>query len=149
MNDIFPEDVKTASDLIESDWISAKEFDGEGLVLQMDKPLEKVVAQNPKYGAKADNFLVKNNILAVGETFRYYFKSTKGNERKIDTNSSPFFIAFKQAQAEEDFSVGDWGKITRTGETSETRYEVIKIEAPDVGTTQHEADEVRPEDIGF
>lgn len=134
MNDIFPPDVQAASDKIESDWISAKEFDGDGLVLQVVKPLEKIKSPNPKYGAKADNFLVKNAILEAGETFRYIFSTEKGNERKIDTNSSPFFIAFKQATADEDnpLVIGDWVRIIRTGETTETRYTVEKVEAPEV-----------------
>lgn len=130
MNDnIFPEDVQEAADKIESEWISPKEFDN-GLILQMVKPLEKMKSVNPKYGAKADNFLVKNGILEEGETFRYVFKTAKGNERKIDTNSSPFFIAFKQATNESEFGVGDWAEITRTGETTETRYTVEPVEAP-------------------
>ena len=130
MSNIFPPDVKEASDKIESEWISAKEFDGEGLILQIVQPLEKMVSTNPKYGAKADNFLVKNAILEVGETFRYIFKSSKGNDRKIDTNSAPFFIGFKQATAEDEVGVGDWVEIVRTGETTETRYEVTKASAP-------------------
>lgn len=126
-NDIFPSDVREASDKIEGEWIQAKEFEGKGLTLQVEKPLEKMKSPNPKYGAKPENYLVKNNILEAGETFRYTFKSVGGNERKIDTNSSPFFIAFKQC---EELGIGDWVEIVRTGETTETRYTVEKVEAP-------------------
>lgn len=143
--DIFPEDVKKASDKIESEWISAKEFDG-GIILQLVKPLEKIKSPNPKYGAKADNFLVKNEILEVGETFRYIFKTANGSERKLDTNSSPFFIAFKQCVSESEFGVGDWAQIERTGETTETRYTVEKVEAP---VSQENTEEIRPEDVKF
>ena len=142
MNDIFPSDVREAANKIESEWISPKEFGGKGLVLQVKKPLEKMVSPNPKYGAKADNYLVKHGILELGETFRYIFGTSAGNERKIDTNSSPFWIAFKQASEKEgeELGIGDWCLITRTGETTETRYEVEKVEkpesAPEVGATQ-------------
>lgn len=129
MKSIFPPDTQEAADKIESEWISPKEFDGEGRILQIVQPLEKMTAPNPKYGAKPDDYLVKHSILSEGETFRYIFKTAQGNERKLDTKSSPLFIAFKQA-SDEEVGVGDWVQITRTGETTETRYMVEKVEEP-------------------
>lgn len=132
-NDIFPSDVREASNKIESEWISPKEFDGKGLTLQFVKPLEKMKSINPKYGAKDDNYLVKHGVLEIGETFRYVFGTSRGNERQIDTTSSPLWIAFKQASEKEgeELGIGDWCLITRTGETTETRYTVEKVEAPE------------------
>ena len=124
--DIFSPEVREAADKIESEWITPAEFE-KGLVLQIVKPLEKIASINPKYGAEDDDYLVKNNVLDVGETFRFVFKTEKGNERKIDTKSSPFFIAFKQC---ENIEVGDWVKITRSGKTTETRYTVEKVKEP-------------------
>lgn len=125
-NDIMPLDVREAANKIGNDWIKGEEFEGEGLVLQVVKPLEKIRSQNPKYGAQETDFLVRNEILDVGETFRFTFLTTDGTERKIDTKSSPFFIGFKQC---EELGVGDWVKITRIGKTTETRYEVVKVDA--------------------
>src|SRR5487761_2293984 len=96
--DIFPEDVREASDKIGGDWIKGAEFDGDGLTLQLIQPVEKMRASNPKYGAEEKDFLVKNEILEVGDTFRYIFKTAEGTDRKIDSTSSPFFIAFKQCE---------------------------------------------------
>lgn len=121
---MFPEDVREAASKISSDWLKGSNFDGEGLVLKVVKPMEKVKSQ---YGAEEDDYLVKNEILAVGESFRYTFEDTEGKERKIDSSSTPFFIGFKQC---EDLGVGDWCRITRTGKTDKTRYTVEKVEAP-------------------
>lgn len=121
---IFPEDVQEAADKIGGNWIKAAEFEGDGLVLQLIKPLEKVKSTNPKYGAEEKDFLVKNEILEVGETFRYTFKTTEGTERQIDSKSTPMFIGFKQV---EELGVGDWIKIVRTGKTDQTRFTVEKV----------------------
>lgn len=126
MTNFMPDDVKEASDKIGGDWIKASEFEG-GLVLQVAKPMEKVRAGNPKYGAQEADWLVKNEILEVGETFRFTFNSTEGLERKIDTKSTPFFIAFKNC---EELGIDDWIQITRTGKTDETRYTVEKVDQP-------------------
>lgn len=142
-SDIFPPSVREASDKIESEWISPSEFEGKGLTLQVVKPLEKMKSDNPKYGAKDDDFLVKNGLLEAGEQFRFFFKTLKGNERKFDTKSSPFFIGFKQC---EELGVGDWVNITRTGQTTETRYFVEKVDAPEVAPGNNE---IKPEDIPF
>lgn len=125
--DFFPKDVKEAAEKLGSDWIKGAEFDGGGLVLQLVKPLEKVKANNPEYGAQEDDYLVKGEILEVGQTLRFTFKDAESTERKFDTSSTPFFIGFKQC---EDLGVGDWVHITRTGKTNKTRYAVEKADQP-------------------
>ncbi len=149
-NDIFPKDVREAADKIESEWITPSEFE-KGLTLQLIKPLEAVKASNPKYGAKDDDYLVKNNVLGVGEQFRYTFKTKNGNERHIDSKSPPLFIAFKQC---EDLGVGDWVLISRTGETTETRYTVEKVEDGTVeevsqDKVEYPEEELDPKSIPF
>lgn len=126
MNDFFPKDVQEASSKITNDWLKGADFDGKGMVLKVVKPMEKVKSM---YGAEENDYLVKNEILAIGESFRYTFEDREGKERKIDSNSTPFFIGFKQC---EELGVGDWVCITRTGKTDKTRYEVVKVEAPEV-----------------
>ena len=126
MSDIMPADLREAANSIGGDFIKAAEFEG-GLIVQVSKPMEKITASNPKYGAEEDDFLVKQEILDVGQTFRYYFKMPDGKERKIDSASSPFFIVIKQC---DELGVGDWVKITRTGKTDKTRYTVEKVEPP-------------------
>lgn len=144
-NDFFPDDIREASNKMGSDWIKGAEFDGAGLVLQLLKPLEKVKANNPEYGAQEDDYLVKGEILEVGQTLRFTFKDAEGTERKFDTSSTPFFIGFKQC---EELGVGDWVLITRTGKTNKTRYTVVKTNAPPVPTPTPTND-VTPGDIPF
>lgn len=119
--DFFPKDVAEAASKISSDWLKGSDFDGAGLVLKVTKPMEKVKSQ---YGAEEDDYLVKNEILAVGESFRYTFEDKEGKERKITSSSTPFFIAFKQC---EELGIGDWVQITRSGKTDKTRYTVDKV----------------------
>ena len=133
-DDIFPADVREAANQIGGEFIKGAEIDGEGLVLQVAKPMEKIKASNPKYGAEEKDFLVKQEILEVGETFRFYFNMPDGTERKIDTKSSPFFIGFKQC---EDLGVGDWVRVNRTGKTDKTRYSVEKVEKPEGASLKH------------
>lgn len=128
MTSIFPDDVRDAADKMGGEWIKPSEFES-GLTLQFSKPLEKVVARNPKYGGQETDYLVKNDILEKGETFEFTFLSEDGTERKLHSKSAPFFIAFKQV---EELGVGDWVTITRTGKTDETRYTVEKIEHGEV-----------------
>lgn len=123
-NEFMPSDVKEASNKLTSNWLKGADFEGEGLTLQIAKPMEKVSSQ---YGAEEDDYLVENNILEKGQTFRYTFTDTEGKERKIDSCSTPFFIGFKQV---EELGIGDWVKITRTGKTDKTRYTVEKVSAP-------------------
>lgn len=145
MTNFIPDDVKEAANKMGSDWIKGEEFDGEGLTLQVVQQLEKVRSNNPKYGAQETDFLVKNDILEVGESFRFVFKTADGTERKFDTKSSPFFIAFKQC---EDLGVDDWVKITRTGKTTETRYIAEKVDAP-VSQEKPVEEEIDPSKIPF
>lgn len=124
--DFFPEDVKDAADKMGSDYLKGAEFEA-GLTLQTSKALEKIISNNPKYGAVEDDFLVKNEILEVGQSLRFTFKDVDGKERKFDTKSAPFFIGFKQV---EELGVGDWVHIKREGKTDKTRYTITKVEAP-------------------
>lgn len=151
MTSIFPDDVKEAADKLGGNWIKATEFEGAGLVLQMFKPLEKLKSNNPKYGAQEKDFLVKREILETGETFRYTFLTPDGRERQIDSASGPMFIGFKQC---EELGVGDWIKITREGERSETRFTVTKVEKPEitqpeVTKTPYPKDDIDVNDIPF
>ncbi len=124
MDSFFPADVNEAAKSLASNWISAAEFEA-GPVLQIFKPMEKIKASNPKYGAEAKNYLVTKEILAEGETFRYHFKTPEGEEKQIDSTSAPLFIGMRSV---EELGVGDWVKITRTGKTSETRFTVEKVD---------------------
>jgi hypothetical protein len=153
MTSIFPDDVKEAADKIGGDWIKGEEFDGEGLVLQFAKPIEKIKASNPKYGAEEKDWLVKQELLEVGESFRYTFVTPEGQERKVDSKSSPFFIGIKQC---EELGVGDWVRITRTGKTDKTRYTVEKVDEPSLSQRKQPAkpvdypsDDVNPADTPF
>lgn len=143
MNNFMPEEIRDAANKIGGDWIKPIEFDGDGLVLQVAKPLEKVKSQ---YGADEGDFMVNNGLLEIGESFRFTFTSIEGKERKIDTTSAPFFIAFKQV---EELGVGDWVQIKRTGKTDKTRYSVEKMEAPDNAVSPLNSEEVSPKDIPF
>lgn len=126
MDNFFPEDVNEAAKALASNWISAAEFEA-GTILQISAPMEKLKATNPKYGADDKNYLVQKKILAVGETFRYHFKTPEGVEKQIDSTSAPLFIGMRSV---EEIGVGDWVKITRTGKTSETRFAVEKVAEP-------------------
>lgn len=132
MTSFMPEEIKEAANKLTSNWLKGSDFEGEGLVLKVSKPMEKIKSQ---YGAEEDDYLVENGILEAGESFRYTFEDKDGVERKIDSSSTPFFIGFKQC---EELGVGDWVSIVRTGKTDKTRYTVIKIESPEV-MTQPEA----------
>src|SRR5665213_551500 len=111
-NDIFPSDIRDAANKMGSDWYKGSDFDGEGLVVQVSKPMEVVKSNNPKYGAQETDFLVKQEILEEGETLRFTFKGADGTEKQFDTKSAPFFIGFKQC---EELGIGDWVKISREG----------------------------------
>lgn len=144
-NDIFPKDVREAADKIENEWITPSEFE-KGLTLQLIKPLEAVKANNPKYGTDEKDYLYKNNLLGLGEQFRYVFKTINGNERRIDSKSPPLFIGFKQC---EECGVGDWLLITRTGQTTETRFTVEKLETPELSQIKPAEEEIDPKSIPF
>lgn len=128
-NDIFPQDVRDAAEKIGGDWLKGADFDGTGVVLQFARTMEKMRSNNPQYGATEEDFLVKNDLLDEGETFRYTFATADGSEKKYDSKSAPFFLGIKQC---EDLGVGDWVRITRTGKTDKTRYTVEKVDAPEV-----------------
>lgn len=122
---MFPEGVEEAASKLGGQWIKGEEFETSP-IFQIAKAMEIVKPNNPKYGAKADNYLVKNEILEEGQTFHYTFKTPKGEERFHDSNSPALFIGMRQV---EELGIGDWVKISRTGATTETRYTVIKVDA--------------------
>jgi len=72
--DFMPPDVKESADKLASNWLKGVDFDGAGQTLQIVAPLEKVKSQ---YGAQATDYLVENNILEEGESFRYTFKDAE------------------------------------------------------------------------
>lgn len=156
MVDIFPPDTREAVDKLSGDFIKAEEFEGEGLIIQFAKPLEKVVSKNPKYGADEKDFLLKNHILQLGQTFRYTFNTPDGRERKIDSKSSPLFLGFKMV---EELGVGDWVHVKRTGKVSNTRYFIEKVEAPtnvtpvsqrnDDKPIDYPTEDINPDDVPF
>lgn len=125
---IFPKDVEEAANKMGGEWISALEFE-QGLTLKISKPMEKVKSFNPKYGAEEKDYLVKKEILDIGETFRYHFITPEGEERKIDSKSSPMFIGFRSV---EELGIGDWIHVKRTGKTDQTRFTVEKVDAPSI-----------------
>jgi hypothetical protein len=151
MTNFFPKNVEEAASKLSSDWLKGSDFDGAGLVLKVSKPMETVKSQ---YGAEEGDYLVENNLLSAGESFRYTFEDTEGKERKIDSSSTPFFIGFKQC---EELGVGDWVRIVRTGKTDKTRYTVEKVDAPEITEKVSPAkkdypqpkDNINPEDVPF
>jgi hypothetical protein len=136
MSSIWPADVEDAAKKLGGNWVKAEMFEGEGLTLRINK-VEKVAARNPKYGATETDYLVKNEILEVGETFHFVFEDESGQEKMLDSKSAPLFIGMQSAQVE----AGDWVKIQRTGKTDETRYTVEKVEAPESGKNNPQGNE--------
>lgn len=137
---IFPKDVEEKSGSIGGKFIKAAEFEG-GMVVQAVK-VEVVKSANPQYGADEDNYFVEADILKVGETFEYTFKTSEGEERVLNSTSRPFFIGFKQSEIEP----GDWVRITRTGKAKQTRFTVEKVEEPEV-SPRKEYPKAEDEDI--
>ena len=113
---VVPENLQTSG----GQYIKAEEFH-KGLVLFVFS-FEKVVASDPEYGAKKDDFLCEDGKLAIGETFRYTFTVTdKDNfkeERIFESKSAPFFIPFSNLGPDE----GDKLWIKREGEGRKTKY---------------------------
>lgn len=106
-----------------SDWYTGADFEGDGLILQIKK-VDKVKSQ---FGATADNGMVERDILEEGETFRYTFADSKGEEKNFDSHSMPFMIGMQNAE----FNLEDWLHIKRTGKLRDTRYTVDKVDAPE------------------
>lgn len=140
---IWPPEVEEAASKVGGKWIKAGEFEGEGLTLTI-KRVEKVRANNPKYGAEEKDYLVKNEILEVGETFKYIFEDAEGNEREHDSASTPMYIGFKQAEIE----AGDLIKVKREGDRDKTRYYVQKVNSGD-SSNEKKADILSSEDSPF
>lgn len=118
---IFSTEIAEKMSNSSSDWLSGKDFEGQGLVLQ-------IISVSPiasAYGVEEDDYYVQQEILKPGETFRYTFKDTDGNEKKWDTHSRPLAIGFQQSEAESN----DWVRVSRTGSGKQTRYQVEKVDA--------------------
>ena len=126
MSNFFPESVNEAASKMGDDWVKVEQLEA-GITLQLAKPMEIKASKNPQYGAKEDNYLVKQNILEEGQTMHFIFNNAAGEPQYLDTNSAPFFIALKNI---EELGVGDWIKIVRTGKATNTRYTISKVEAP-------------------
>ena len=122
---IWPEEVNEAVEKLGSNWLKPSSFEGKGLVLQV-KRVEKITSRNPKYGAVATDYLVKNEVLEIGDTFHYVFGTPEGHEKQLDSKSTPFFIGMKQSECE----ANDWVRIVREGERDETRYTITKVDTP-------------------
>lgn len=140
--DLWPSDVRDAAAKMGGNWLKAEMFEGEGMVLTI-KSVEKVKSTNPKYGAVATDYLYKNEVLELGETFHFIFVDSEGKEKMIDSKSSPLFIAMQQAQIE----AGDTIHIKREGESEKTRYYVSKRE--NGLTNEDKADKLTGEDSPF
>ena len=134
---IFSKEVAEAAGKVGGDWIKAAEFEAPGLVLQVDAPSE--IVKSMHYGAVETDWLVRQEIIHEGESMRYFFKDASGNQRKHDSKSAPFFLAFKQVDGLE---VGDWVKVSRTGKADKTRYTVEKTDAPKKVTSEITADDI-------
>lgn len=142
---IFDKETESRMQKAGGEWIKGEEFNGDGLTLQIVK-VERMKANNPKYGALATDSIVKNEYLEEGETFRYVFKNKQGVERKIDSKSMPLFIGFSSVR--EALEPGDWVHIKREGERDETRYYVEKVDAP-FPQVPIANDDIDPENIPF
>lgn len=119
---IFPKDVQDKANAMGGMWLKGSDFEN-GLTVQI-KSVEKV---SSKYGATEDSKMVEKGILEEGETFRYVFFDSEGHERKMDSNSMPFFIGMQNAE----INIEDWLKITREGKGEKTRYYVEKVTKPE------------------
>lgn len=125
---LFDKETQEAASKMGGNFIKAAEFEGEGLTLQCVS-VEKIKSNNPKFGANEKDALYKQEILTEGETFKYTFKTPQGNERVLESKSMAAFIAFNGAELEP----GDWVHVSKTGKMDDTRYEVKKVEQPEVG----------------
>lgn len=132
---IFPPDINEKMNNGSSDWLSGKDFEGQGLVLQIIY-VSPIASQ---FGVEEDDYHVQQEILKPGETFRYIFKDTEGNERKYDTHSRPFEIGFQQSEVE----LNDWVRVSRSGAGKQTRYQVEKVDE-----VSH-AKDIDPGDVPF
>lgn len=151
---IFGLEVDAAAEVLRKAKIKAKEFEGEGLVLQF-LTVERVKSQ---YGAEAEASIVEKGILEEGEQFAFDFLDAEGTRRRLWSTSMPFFVSMQQAEISE----GDWLKIRREGVKDKTRYSITKVEAPGAFTGEkkplpnpgpkkpdYPKDDINPDDIPF
>jgi len=96
-----------------SNFIKSSEFDGDGIVLEYirtDVVVPNKGANGEDYGAKhtygaggvvtKENWLIKNNKLKEGETFKYVFKDGE-QQRTFDNSSVGFWITLDKAKLAE------------------------------------------------
>ena len=115
MTSIFSENLQER-DNKPSKWLKTDELlAAEGLKI---KSVDVVEAKN--YGAEEGDSLFEKGVLQEGETIRYSFEDSEGNERLYDSKGAGLYIAMKQAKPESGVVV----KITRSGKGDKTRYQV-------------------------
>ena len=136
MSKFIPENISESAKSMGGSFLKAADFEGDGLVLQCEG-MEKVKSNNPKFGANDQDTLYKQEILDIGDTFRYSFKTQEGENKTLESKSTAVFIAFNEANLEN----GEWVRISKTGKMDETRYNIERVDAPKTKYPQ-------PEDVG-
>lgn len=91
-----------------------------GMVLKVVDEPKIIKANNPDFGASADDFLVQQGILKEGETFRHTF-----DKGILETKSVVFFFAIKKCDPE----VGQDIFIKREGKGKNTKYMIFDAKA--------------------
>ncbi len=109
-------------------YLKGSDFEG-GVVVEVIG-FEKVRSNKPEFGATETDSLVKNNILGVGEVFRYTFKQVlmsdfgeMDSEKVFDSKSAVFFNSFRKVNPDKGTKLS----IKRSGTGKQTRYEIIKV----------------------
>lgn len=118
---IIPQEVLDKSN--KRDYLTAKDFEGEGLEVVIRDDMEIIQARSKEYGANIMDSLYKNGILKEGETIKWKFIIDK-EEKDYETKSMAFFIAMKDANPIQN----DTLLIKATGEKKNRRYsaDIIK-----------------------
>jgi hypothetical protein len=98
-----------------SQFMSGKEFDGEGLILKVAKQPELVAASGPKFGYPEGH-------PHHGKTTRWYFVHND-EERYFDNTSGRLLNAMTDA----DLSEGDMIQVQRSGLGTDTQWSVKKL----------------------
>lgn len=104
-------------------YLTAKDFEGEGLEVVIRDNMEIVQARSKEYGANQLDTLYKNGVLKEGQTIKWKFV-IENEEKDYETKSMAFFIAMKQTNP----IINDVIHITATGEKTTRRYqaEIVK-----------------------
>lgn len=105
------------------DYLTAKDFEGEGLKVVIRDEMEIIQARSKEYGANVMDALYKNDVLKEGETIKWKF-TIDNEEKDYETKSMAFFIAMKNANPIQN----DVLLIKATGEKKNRRYlaDIIK-----------------------